>query len=246
MHGWIAWDDVVAARFYISKTDDGGRHWRRTDTPTGGSVRAMRLFSRDAAVVLASSTLASTRDGGATWERSSIPLLDIEFAEFASPRTGWIVGPRTVDGGPRTLSVARTEDGGSTWTVVALPGTQADMAVATARADLDRAWLAISHAGNAGSRLLETRDGGRTWGDVGVTQFRTSNTVITALGFISPKVGVVFSVDVNSNETLMYWSDDGDWRSQPIHGRVSSCQSMTGLLMCSSGMDVVRVRDVGK
>lgn len=120
-HGW-----AVGDRGAIWKTEDGGRHWRLTDSPVNCRLECLHfvdtshgwavggwihpLTHKTSAVVL------HTDDGGIRWKRlDALTLPGLRHVRFFDRRNGWAVGNSSA---MYRSGVFRTRDGGRSWTAV--------------------------------------------------------------------------------------------------------------------------------
>ena len=123
-----------------------------------------------------------TQDAGATWSLKSTvsvagtlkspPAFSVQgdvgtfpSVAFAGSQIWWVMG----DGGAGPPTLAVTADGGRTWTNVTAtglppsPSLDSSYNVDLKAASSTQAWVSLANE-NAGTTLLGTADGGRTWG----------------------------------------------------------------------------------
>jgi predicted secreted protein/photosystem II stability/assembly factor-like uncharacterized protein len=107
-------------------------------------------------------TILATVDGGQTWRPQWAGADLIQGFAFLSADFGWAVGAR---------SLLRTTDGGQNWSVIAEP-PQPIARVAFVTRDLGWGVAAAAgrgpRAGLPAGALVVSRDGGRTWQEVGI------------------------------------------------------------------------------
>lgn len=172
--GWIGRSDFARLQ-QLHATRDGGRTWRRRVLPPPrgwGGARvfpdAPRFFGRRGVLpvdLVAGSRVAVafyvTADGGRSWRvaavrragagvtRPRLPFVYYVPVSVATARAWWIADGRTIH---------LTADGGRRWTtsVPKIRPRPLRRSLTVSGADARRAWV-------AGDRLVETRDGGRSW-----------------------------------------------------------------------------------
>lgn len=173
--GQVAW--VSGSKGTVLRTTNGGRSWQSVAPPDTATLdfRDIEAFDAHNAVALSigtgeASRIYRTSDGGKTWQESfrntdPDPAVFYDCVAFFDRFRGLALSD-PVDGKFRVL---RTWDGGRSWHVNdtkgmpdALPGEFAFAAsgqcVTTAG---NHAWIATG--GGAKARVLESRDGGRSW-----------------------------------------------------------------------------------
>ncbi|SDP13707.1 WD40/YVTN/BNR-like repeat-containing protein [Lentzea jiangxiensis] len=171
--GQVAW--VSGSKGTVLRTTNGGRTWDSVGPPGAEALefRDVEAFDARNAVALSigegeSSRIYRTSDGGRTWQesfRNTDPKAFYDCVAFFDRFRGLALSD-PVDGKFRVL---RTGDGGRSWHVDdtkgmpdALPGEFAFAAsgqcVTTSG---NHAWIATG--GGARARVLESRDGGRSW-----------------------------------------------------------------------------------
>jgi len=117
--GW-----AVGDRGTIWQTDDGGRVWKRQESPSTARWESIQFVdSRNGWLVggviqaytqKTTAAVAQTRDGGATWKSISAATLPaLKAVRFIDERRGWVAGSATA---MYPSGLFRTEDGGRSWT----------------------------------------------------------------------------------------------------------------------------------
>lgn len=196
----VVWASGAGATWI--RTTDGGATWQGGRVPGADTLQFRDVYAVDAntAWLLSigngpASRIYHTGDGGRTWAlqfTNPEPKGFYDCLDFWDPRRG-LAASDAVDG--RTVAIT-TDDGGAHWAPIpperlpaALPGEGSFAASGTcviARPG-GEAWIA---AGTPLSRLLHTRDYGRTW---------TVDTVpvsgITSVAFRDRDDGVVLAFD---------------------------------------------------
>jgi photosystem II stability/assembly factor-like uncharacterized protein len=114
---------VWANRIFVS--DDGGSHWRRSNSPRGdkreASVCDLAFTPGDSPALLAATDdgVFRTTDGGSSWTR-----LTAQFGSIAVERLVVdAADPLTLYAAPAAFrGLLRSHDGGATWTLAANAG----------------------------------------------------------------------------------------------------------------------------
>jgi photosystem II stability/assembly factor-like uncharacterized protein len=144
-------------------------------------VRRAQLSDYDRAgsalLVHGPKVLALSRNGGATWRRLRLPRGGkrvLRDADFSSARSGYVLMGRNDCNG----RLYATTSGGRRWREVTTTGTTeiCELAFSDAR----RGWLDADIGDPAGSGLLRTTDGGRSWHPQLLT--KTALTDVVAAG----------------------------------------------------------------
>lgn len=136
----LAYGDPVDGRFYVIRTEDGGRTWERVgaegmpaalpgEAGFAASGTGLRVLGRDHAWFCTggggNARVFHTRDRGATWSVATTPLIAIEPSAggfslaFRDETTGVLVGGDYTEPERAADHYAVTTDGGATWTVPA-------------------------------------------------------------------------------------------------------------------------------
>jgi photosystem II stability/assembly factor-like uncharacterized protein len=144
--GWAGGTGAIIA------TTDGGSTWTLQYTGRA-DIHSLAFADEQHAWAVASGSLLRTTDGGATWSPAAEPEgLVLTSVTFTSADDGWgIAFPPGGVGGPGLGALVRTADGGSSWSVV-------DPHVADS--------ICVSGGelvAGAGSKVLDSTDGGATW-----------------------------------------------------------------------------------
>jgi photosystem II stability/assembly factor-like uncharacterized protein len=136
---------------WISRTEDGGKSWKKQYQGTGTVQQIFALNSKDAWAVLSpdpgkpvARQLYSTKDGGTNWSLVG-QMPNAGFLHFVSADEAFSAN-------------ARTTDAGKTWTLLSIP----DQTVGDAYFhDNEHGWAVTQ--GNGMIVVNATTDGGRTW-----------------------------------------------------------------------------------
>lgn len=116
----------VAGRFWILRTDDGGKHWQKQLTGENGfgsvSSDSIQFFDKAHGFVFVRGSpnhLFRTDDGGAKWQLLDLPApasgaINFDATTFSDPTNGWILF-RTGSLAHQVLTVYATRDAGNTW-----------------------------------------------------------------------------------------------------------------------------------
>jgi photosystem II stability/assembly factor-like uncharacterized protein len=180
------------ARYFLVRSSDDRRHWRRMPTPPGLDAPALSFATpRVGYLSDFSKRFFRTDNGGRSWRRIA-SRRDLRGAVFVSAREGLLAGDR---------GLLRTDDGGRSWKQVQVrPRMRFDeLAVLDPR----HWWLRGFTCPNAGKSigpalggfskpapcggnpyLLRTADGGRRW-----TAIRFKTAPPSALSFVTPMIG---------------------------------------------------------
>jgi photosystem II stability/assembly factor-like uncharacterized protein len=142
----------AAGRGAIIATTDGGATW--TQQYIGrADIRSLVFADEQHGWAVASDSLLRTADGGATWSPAGEPEgLVLTSVAFTSAEEGWgVAAPADEVGAPVLGAVVRTDDGGSSWSVVKPAAADS---ICTSGGEL---------VAGAGSKVLDSTDGGATW-----------------------------------------------------------------------------------
>jgi photosystem II stability/assembly factor-like uncharacterized protein len=188
----------------VLRTDDGGRTWKTLTVPHSETLdfRDIDAVSERTAYVLSigpgdASRIYKTTDAGATWTlqfRNQDPKAFFDAMAFRDARRGFAFSD-SVDG---AFVILRTADGGVTWTRIpaaslppALPGEGAYAASGSNVAvNGDSVWI-----GTTASRVLRSRDGGRSWTVSGTPLPTGPSAGIFSVAFCDGSHGVVVGGD---------------------------------------------------
>ena len=159
---------------FFYRTDDGGRTWHRQPLPVPSECAcdtSAPLFftpSTAAVYVLGFTTNGSgmpfarllwTDDAGVHWRGSGPPLGRAQQVSFADARSAWITGQRRGNLRAPFDLLVRTDDAGKHWQTSKLPFDAGNY-------NLDALSSTVAYGfpvADSSSRILVTRDGGRTW-----------------------------------------------------------------------------------
>ncbi|HTO52466.1 MAG TPA: YCF48-related protein [Myxococcota bacterium] len=163
-------ENVWAAGYWgtILRSNDGGRNWQQSDTPTSNTLYAIAFADdRNGFAVGASGIILHSTDGGATWAKQVVQVPD-ETGSLR-PLDVNLFGVAALSGGDAFIvgdlgTLLRTRDG-TTWEKVTLdaatygdenvPDRILNAVVFTSPMD---GWI-----GGEFATLLRTHDGGATW-----------------------------------------------------------------------------------
>ena len=245
-HGWLSCFNLYCngggAGMEVRRTTDAGKHWYIITQRAAVLTMAFsderngigQAFDVDDPVV-------RTTDGGKTWSKIEIPhLRKAESMVLLSGQTAWVT-----DQGGDDLLLFRTTDGGRSWEESRAPvPSDWPEVLEISFVDQRHGWMALGHKQDDEVRLIGTADGGRTWAPVPVRPVRSGNWVprSAVLGFVSGKVGFVFSTegegpparDPKSGKVLFTADGGAHWRRYGLPYSVSRCQAFDGDLLCSA------------
>lgn len=220
----VAW--ASGSRGTIVRTTDGGATWQRLVVPDSEKLdfRDIDAFDERTAYALSigpgeASRIYKTVDGGATWERQVLnqdPKAFFDAMAFWNANSGVVISD-SVDG---QLVILLTRDGGRTWARVpasalppALPNEGAFAASGTnvAVVGADHVWIATNSPGT--SRVLRSRDGGRTWAVANTPLPAGESNGIFSIAFRDAMHGVVVGGDYKKEgeaiDNAAFTSDGG-------------------------------------
>lgn len=232
--GWVTTaDSVGTGHSWLFRTTDGGQHWQRLRTQTGGIMQVrffnaqegqLSIFAEGDGLQLQPQVLL-TGDGGSSWRPVSLPAAVSSNqlpVEFLDPKHGWFVVGHNP--GSITAQLYLTQDGGSHWEGPReIPG---DGAVWFA--DPQHGWLGGHNLG-ASAVLFTTRDAGQHWTQLSLPappggwppdmfNYVDSPTVLqTGLGTLSVYEEPAQAMPSPGRRKLVYLTrDGGDTWSGPI------------------------------
>jgi len=181
----------IGTNGYVIRTLDSGHHWDLQKVEVSGQVfnrdedlRCIDIVDAQMAVVAgAGGTVFRTMDGGDTWESIGYPELSdtiaIEDTYFLDANEGWVVGDDRGFQGDR--SVYHTTDGGLTW---------------TSPSQLRGVWQRLEFTDPLHGILMglsgaykRTEDGGNTWVDGDLPNWRLGRPNVTDMAFSDPNNG---------------------------------------------------------
>jgi photosystem II stability/assembly factor-like uncharacterized protein len=221
VNGQVAW--VSGSKGTVLRTTNAGRTWDSVGPPGTEALefRDIEAFDARNAVALSigegeSSRIYRTSDGGKSWQeefRNTDPKAFYDCVAFFDRFRGLALSD-PVDGKFRVL---RTWDGGRSWHVNdtkgmpdALPGEFAFAAsgqcVTTSG---NHAWIATG--GGAKARVLESRDGGRSWKASDTPLPAGEAAGVFAVAFKTPWRGVAIGGDylLPTDPTPAFATNDG-------------------------------------
>ncbi|KJK36080.1 oxidoreductase [Lentzea aerocolonigenes] len=253
--GQVAW--VSGSKGTVLRTVNGGRTWESVGPPGTEALefRDIEAFDARNAVTLSigpgeSSRIYRTSDGGKTWQESFRNPDTNAFYDCVAffDRFRGLALSDPVDG---KFRVVRTWDGGRTWHLNdtkgmpdALPGEFAFAAsgqcVTTSG---NHAWIATG--GGAKARVLESRDGGRSWRASDTPLPSGEAAGVFAVAFKTPWRGVAIGGDYKkpTDPTPAFAMNDGrGWvagKNAPVGYRSGIAYRGNGLVAVGpSGTDV--------
>jgi photosystem II stability/assembly factor-like uncharacterized protein len=173
-HGWVASNECVAGKAFVSRTADAGRTWRTVPVPATNCSAGSRLdlFFLDrrhgwlVRIFLNGNVqhLSRTTDGGRTWRTVLEGLPAVGTVVFRTRLDGWLARAEFLGG-----ALYATRDGGRTWRRRALDLPRG-WEGARVLADAPRFFGAqgvlpvdLQRGGRAAVVFYVTGDGGRTW-----------------------------------------------------------------------------------
>ncbi len=236
----------------VLRTTDGGANWVKLVLPE--SMRATPLDFRDIDAIDAStayllsigpgaaSRIFKTTDGGVTWV---LQYTNPDAKGFLDAMTFWdadnglVIGD-SIDG---QFQILITRNGGATWNKVpatALPPALPDEGAFSASGSniavfgREHAWIGMGSATT--SRVLVTRDAGKTWHVVATPLASSASAGIFSVAFRDAQHGVIVGGDYKAEtaavKNLAVTSDGGaTWSvvaNQGLSGYRSSVKYLTG------------------
>jgi photosystem II stability/assembly factor-like uncharacterized protein len=216
----------------IFHTTDGGCHWEVVKTWDLSYPINSFFLSEGTVWVTIGHHLTHTSNAGTTWEEVALPLTADESAvithlTFLDARTGWLIAQiHQSSAPPKSAPLAalfHTNNGGRSWSQLHRVSRETSSFFPNGITFLTATtgWM------TAGSLLLMTRDGGRTWQPqtlplpAGVRS--ESGLSLQAPRFFSAHDGVLSACINNShdgtpNGFLVFVTHDGgqSWQSQPF------------------------------
>lgn len=195
--------DAIDGRFYVLKTENGGRTWNRVDPrrmpaalagegafAASGTNVAVRAPGH-VWIGTSKSRVVYSSDGGETWSVSSTglevtPTAGVFSVAFADERRGMAVGGDFTKEKQAGEHVALTSDGGATWRKASSSGFRSAAAYGGGAA------LAV---GPSGAEI--SRDGGLRWEPVAGEGFHAFSVV--------PGQAMGWGVGENGRISLLRW-----------------------------------------
>lgn len=224
----VAW--ASGARGTVLRTTDAGATWNRL---TVGGAAALDFRDVDAidettAYILSigsgeQSRIYKTRDGGASWTlqfTNTDPKGFYDAMTFWDEAHGLVVG----DSIDERMAILVTENGGTTWTPVPRsvlpPALSNEGAFAASGSNIavrgnSEAWIATGAA--LKSRVLHTRDRGRSWSIVDTPLASGRSSGIFSIAFRDSRHGVIvggdYSKESDALDNVATTSDGGEtWK----------------------------------
>ena len=237
-HGWIGWMIVELPEDRLMRTSDGGRSWKKLSPQEIGLWVHLRFIDRSIGYAAVSSgedgpRFGRTSNGGETWQFGRNPVVaSLRYPNqmfFLNKDVGWLGG----------AGILWTSDGGATWQRAVGTDEFGSDVQELFFLDASHGWAIVRQPFNdATSTLIHTEDGGRTWQPV--PGFVRSHAWLTAVRFFSLTTGVAFAM----NPREMFSTTDGGrtWQAQPLDADVNSCQAQFGEVWCTSGLNLLRLR----
>ena len=226
----------------MRRTTDGGKHWNIMTLKA--AVLDMAFADERNGIAQAfdiGDPIVRTTDSGQTWSKIEIPhLKKVENIFLLSGQTAWVTDREGDD-----LLLFRTMDGGLSWeeSRTSLPSDWPEV-LEISFVDQSHGWIVLGHKLDDEVRIIGTVDGGRTWRPVPVPSVRSARWVPKpdVLGFVSDKVGFVFSTEGEGppswdprNRKVLFTADGGvRWDKYALPYSVSRCQALEGDLICSA------------
>jgi photosystem II stability/assembly factor-like uncharacterized protein len=233
--------DQFIPRNLVLRTEDGGASWKTVhdSTKAGASPGSLVAFGERTLVLLehdidgGNTRMLKTEDAGATWKQLGQPEDDsIGALAYRDESHGLRIGMNT--------SMSWTDDG-KTWNAASTPTFVGRYSGAFDFVDASNGWV-------AGSRLLRTRDGGRSWEAV-------SDLQPAQIDFVSPSEGwaiqpicphssctyhVLHTIDGGSN-----WEAQANFQKDEPEGLLFA-DSLNGWISRGEGQAALRTRDGGR
>lgn len=246
--GWAYCTSRVDTHFmasFLYRTEDSGAHWQLLGPAPHGPYGYPDLFFLDAQHGWIGTTggLYASQDGGLTWsDTNAVPYSEANAVQvlFLSPKTGFVI---LIDPGNRGGTLLRTDDGGTTWNKIYVAPPPAAWPFGPVVFFSDGSGL-----GEA-SRVLITRDEGRTWTNAGAISFnictRLNPNWPGVFSFIDQQNGWYANGCVHDSQSIIFHTIDGGstWASvspsRPINDAlvgISFVDANTGYAVTQSGL----------
>ena|GEM_PF-981567 len=100
---------------YLIRTDDGGSHWKRLDTPGKAPFKQIDFRDKNTGYGYTYNGAYRTADGGVTWSKIATPA-NTRAATFTTDKLGYAVVAVPGSG----YKLEKTSDGGKNWTTTLL------------------------------------------------------------------------------------------------------------------------------
>jgi photosystem II stability/assembly factor-like uncharacterized protein len=248
--GWISWINN-GAHDSLSETKNAGQTWSHRPSPVPGTFGYLKFFDRQRGWAVAPGfegiSVAITADGGTTWNIKTLPIKGFVCATSLDRQTLWVLG-LSQTAPDKHLRLGISDDFGQNWQWrdVTAVHHMVERVYACELIDRQQAWLVVWLDNDKGSYLLRTHDGGRSWVRQPTDAVDGTGRYLTALTFLSAKVGLAFTDDLgrrrHQEHFMLSTLDGGDtWQSQASDSSVASCQVVSGVAICASGMDLLRI-----
>lgn len=172
--GWGTYGDQLL------HSTDRGAHWQAVAIPRGSLTQVQFIDANRGWVQVHACDfsgdfsgckyeLHATLDGGQTWAVRSLPSQSVSLWRFADAQAGVIVG---YDSRSAQVVCWATTDGGSTWAASSVPPSASVGGFFGLKfLDARNGWVLLAGGDSAFNKtttsLLRTRDGGRSWVDLG-------------------------------------------------------------------------------
>ena len=202
-HGYI-----TGANGLILTTTDGGKVWRRAETPTDFDLNSISFSGATGVAVGAGGTVLKTVNGGHSWNHSPLCSTDrtcdldsagrihapLHAVRLASPTSGYIVGDSGLIYAAGT-SLGETApnpeptSGSLVWEKQATD-------VSTNLQDISFPTQMDGYASGTDGSLLSSKDGGRTWTQIFICRDQTDCAATSGSRYNIPLTGVDFQNDV--------------------------------------------------
>ena len=126
---WAVVEDSATGTpsFWVLKTTDAAKHWRRQYTGTAGSTNAgpltLQFFDLNNGLVAlgGADSVYRTGDGGAHWTALNMPVVSFSSLFFSDRLHGWILGTLVSPDQTVTVHLYWTSDGGDNWVPLPQP-----------------------------------------------------------------------------------------------------------------------------
>lgn len=110
VQGWALATVGEQPTMYLLRTEDGGSHWKRLNTPA--PFIRIQLLNKSTGFGYTSSGAYVTKDGGVSWSKVKVPA-NTRGATFATEQDGWATVVRPGKG----YALVKTVNGGKSWSL---------------------------------------------------------------------------------------------------------------------------------